>query len=279
MKLTYEQVQAMNSIQTRILKAFIDVCNKLGLNYYLVHGSLLGAYTRGSFYPYDDDIDIAMPRKDYDIFIEKGQKYIADGLFIQSYQTDKEFPLSFGKIRDSNTTFVQTVLKKLNVHMGIYIDIFPIDYYPNNILLELYVRLKERILSARISTRLYYENKESVWRKICKMISVVLLPSWYKAVRKRANLYTSIKPTAKIVIVGAKPSERGIPKEWFSEAKPMQFEDTIVMCPKGSDEYLKHIYGDYKAYNPVHEYMNEDGTLTVSAQFFDLHKSYKNILK
>ena len=83
MKLTYEQVRAMNDIQLDILREFIAICNKLDLQYFMVHGSLLGALTRGAFYPYDDDIDIARPRKDYNTLMEKGPNLISNEYFIQ----------------------------------------------------------------------------------------------------------------------------------------------------------------------------------------------------
>lgn len=276
MKLTYEQVCKMNKIQIDIFKAFIAVCEKLNLRYYMVHGSLLGAYTRGSFYPYDDDIDVAMPRKDYDVLMEKGNQYIQEGYFIQSCQTEKEFPLVFGKVRDNNTAFVQTAFKGLNVNKGVYIDLFPIDFYPNNTIQKILIRVREYLLSARISTKIHYEEEQPLWRTICRMISILLAPSWGKAVKTRSRLYAGCQPTEKIIIIGAKPSERGIPAKWFTESIEVPFEGLTVKCPKCSDQYLQHIYGDYKNYDPVHEYENEDGTLTVSAYIFDLEKSYLN---
>ena len=276
MKLTYEQVSRMNKIQIDIFKAFITVCEKLNLHYYMVHGSLLGAYTRGSFYPYDDDIDVAMPRKDYDILMEKGQQYIQEGYFIQSCQTEKEFPLAFGKVRDNNTAFVQNAFKGLNVNKGVYIDVFPIDFYPNNKIQKIFIRTREFLLSARISTRIHYDEKQPLWRIISRAISIFLAPSWEKAVKTRSRLYAGVQPTENIIIIGAKPSERGIPAKWFEDSVNVPFEGLSVKCPICSDQYLKHIYGDYKNYDPVHEYENEDGTLTVSAYIFDLENSYLN---
>ena len=274
MDLTHEQICRMNRIQIDILKAFIAVCEELDLRYYMVHGSLLGAYTRGSFCPYDDDIDVAMPRKDYDILMEKGPDYIQEGYFIQSCQTEKEFPLAFGKIRKNNTAFIQTALKGLKINKGVYIDVFPIDFYPKGKMRKMWIRTQEFLLSARISTRIYYDKKQPLWRKLSRIISIPFAPSWEQAVKKRAGLYTGIHPTEQIIIIGAKPCERGIPAEWFAESITVPFEGLYVNCPKCSDDYLKHIYGDYKNYDPVHEYMNSDGTLTVSAYIFDLEKSY-----
>ena len=86
-------------LQIDILKDFISLCRKLNLRYFVVHGTLLGALRYNGFFPMDDDIDVAMPREDYDLFIQKGQKYLPEDLFIQSVESEKEYPLAFSKIR------------------------------------------------------------------------------------------------------------------------------------------------------------------------------------
>lgn len=279
MRLTYEQVRKMNEIQIDILREFISICDRLNLHYYMVHGSLLGTYTRGAFYPFDDDIDVAMPREDYDILMKKGADFTPDGYFLQSNQTERDFPVTLGKMRNSNTAFIQPMLKHLNINMGMFIDIFPIDYYPDNKLQVRWLRLKDFLYSARISTRYNYEEPQPFWRKVSRIISVLLCPSWKKAVDRKSSLYTKVRKTVKVVITGGKPCERGIPAEWFSTGVTMPFEGIDVMCPKDSDAYLKHIYGDYQNYNPVGKYMNEDDTLTVSASIVDPEKSYREYLK
>lgn len=279
MRLTYEQVRRMNDIQIDILKEFISICDALNLRYYMVHGSLLGTYMRGAFYPFDDDIDVAMPREDYTILMEKGLAYTPDGYFLQSSITERDFPLHFGKMRNSNTTFFQPLFKKFKMNMGMFIDIFPIDYYPDNKLQACWLRLKEFLYSARISTRYSFEEPQPPWRKASRVVSVLLCPSWKRAVDRKSSLYTKVRKTDKIMITGGKPCERGIPAEWFSENVRMTFEGIDVTCPKDSDSYLKHIYGDYQNYNPVGKYMNDDDTLTVSASIVDPEKSYREFLK
>ena len=215
MQLTYEQVIEMNAVQLEIFRAFVEVCEKLNLTYYMVHGSLLGSVIHKGFFPFDDDIDVAMFRKDYDILMSKGQEYLPKGLFLQSCCTQTEFPLPFGKIRKSETAFVQPMFKNLNINMGIYIDIFPIDYYPDNSIKKLLLRCKEAIYSARISTRLFYDNKQPIWKRLIARISIFLVPSWEKAVRKRASLYAVMPRSRYVIVVGGKIDERGIPIKWF----------------------------------------------------------------
>ena len=241
----------------------------------MVHGSLLGAYRHNAFCPFDDDIDVAMPRKDYRVFLEKGSLCMPVDYFIQSCQTEKDCPMTISKLRDTRTTFIQPLYRNLGLNMGMYIDIFPIDYYPENKLKARYLWIKERVLSARISTRLYYEESQPIWRKISRIIATMLYPSWEKAVKIRDELYANLSPSSLVIVVGGKASERGIPASWFSEGAECCFENIPTICPKKTDSYLKCIYGsDYESYNPVQKNMNEDGTLSVVADIVDPKKSY-----
>ena len=78
MKMTQQEVREMNDIQINIFKEFVNICSSLGLTYYMIHGSLLGAVKLQGFFPYDDDIDVAMPRKDYDKLIKNASDFFPD---------------------------------------------------------------------------------------------------------------------------------------------------------------------------------------------------------
>ena len=121
----------LQKIELDILKSVIDICDELNLKYYLVCGSALGAVKYNGFIPWDDDIDIGLPREDYEIFIQKAQAMLPEYYFLQNYNTDKNFPLFMTKIRDSRTTFVEMQFQNIDMHHGVYIDVFPLDGYPN----------------------------------------------------------------------------------------------------------------------------------------------------
>ena len=127
-----EQLQKMQEVELDLFKAFIEVCEKLQLKYYLLGGTLLGAVRHKGFIPWDDDIDVGMPRKDYEIFIQKAQDLLPEHYFVQNCYTDGKLPMAFCKIRNSNTTFIETSVKDFKINHGIFIDIFPLDYYPQD---------------------------------------------------------------------------------------------------------------------------------------------------
>ena len=125
----------MNELQKTELDlfcCFAEACEKLNLNYFLVCGSALGAARHQGVIPWDDDFDVGMYREDYNKFMELAPAILPEGIFLQNYKTDPAFPYVFAKLRNSNTTFVQTLMSDLNINHGVYIDIFPLDGYPED---------------------------------------------------------------------------------------------------------------------------------------------------
>ena len=98
-------------LQLRILQnleAIHNVCAEHGLRYYLWAGTMLGAVRHKGFIPWDDDIDIAMPRRDYDLLMQNAREWLPEQYEVVSYETDpKNYPLPFAKLQDANTTLLE----------------------------------------------------------------------------------------------------------------------------------------------------------------------------
>jgi len=120
-------LKALQNKEIEILQAVHDACDKLGIRYFIMYGTLLGAVRHKGFIPWDDDIDICMTREDYDVFVEKGQQYLPENLKIQHYSTEVECPNIYAKVRDCNTTFLHREHIDLDINHGIFIDVFPMD--------------------------------------------------------------------------------------------------------------------------------------------------------
>lgn len=273
LNITQLQMNEINHVQLNIFKDFIKVCDKLNIKYYAVHGTLLGALKYGGFFPFDDDIDVAMMREDYDKFISEGQTHLKKGLFIQSSRTEIDYPLSFAKIRDENTAFIQPILDGFDVSKGIYIDIFPIDNYPNNGIKLKKINLIERFYSIRVNTR-FISVKRNLKQRIASRIIKMISPSWHKASIKLSEVYKSQINTGKVIVYGGKKSEINIPLDWFGEGIEMKFEDISIRVPSMYEKYLRQIYGDYKCYSPSAKLMVSDKEVKISARVYDVNKSY-----
>ena len=137
----------LQTIQLDMLKQFVAICDKLKLRYYLVCGSALGAVKYRGFIPWDDDIDVAMPRPDYQKFLEAAPGQLPEHLFLQNYHSDPEFPHIYSKLRHSHTTFLEDGVAHLHMHHGIYIDIFPLDGYPRHKPEQLWLDLRKKVYS------------------------------------------------------------------------------------------------------------------------------------
>jgi lipopolysaccharide cholinephosphotransferase len=125
--LTEPEIEALHAIQLAMLCEFVRVCDVLGLHYHLAAGTLLGAIRHKGFVPWDDDIDVAMPRRDYDRFLKEAPALLNAEIFLQHWRSDPGFSALFAKLRRNGSEFKELGRHRANQHHGIYIDIFPFD--------------------------------------------------------------------------------------------------------------------------------------------------------
>lgn len=246
----------LQKVEFEILKEFVRVCDKLGLTYYLVCGSALGAVKYKGFIPWDDDLDVALSRSDYIIFCEKAQELLPEHLFLQNYHTDRGYPMIFSKIRNSNTTFIETSLSNADINHGIYIDIFPLDGYPQN--KELGERIEKEKYRYKLSL-LCCLNVKKTWKtKLLIAIEKMLLmhknPSIFV---KRLEGYISKYSVTESDIWCNHGNWQGkleyAPKEQYGNGVWTVFEGLKVRIPERYDEYLTQKYGDWRADLPEEE--------------------------
>lgn len=113
--------------QLEIYRGFVAFCESSGLNHALAYGSLLGAVRHSGFIPWDDDMDVIMPREDYDRFIKLAEKELPEDYEILSIEQTAGYVLPFAKMCKRGTTFIESSDEDRTYHSGIFIDIFPLD--------------------------------------------------------------------------------------------------------------------------------------------------------
>lgn len=268
MTLTADQLQELKIRERDMLECFVNICNKYGIKYFVQGGTLLGTVRHGGFIPWDDDVDVSLPRDEYERFLAIAEKELPEYYFLQTKDTDPEYPNNFAKIRDSRTTFVETSARNLNINHGAYIDIFPLDNYPSSKKAKIY-ELKKKLLTWRINKVFYLPNM-SLISKIVTVITMILFPSLKGAINKREKLFKSVPLTDRVVNnSGAWLDKEIIPREWVQGSIQMKFEGIKVNVSDRYDEWLTYVYGDYMSLPPENERVGHH-----YVDLFDMNKSY-----
>lgn len=125
--MTDTEISKLKLVELELFDELDRVCNVLGIKYYMVGGTLLGAVRHQGFIPWDDDIDVVMFRNDLET-LEKNKKLFDNKYFLQTETTDEYYPLMTSKLRKNDTVFLESCMdENLKSHSGVFIDIFPLD--------------------------------------------------------------------------------------------------------------------------------------------------------
>lgn len=207
--------------------AFADLCNRHSLRHFAAFGTLIGAIRHKGFIPWDDDIDIWMPRPDYDKFLQCAVQELPATLKWQSIENDTNYLHPFGKVIAKET--------------GHYIDVFPLDGLPNS-RAGLFMYCVKRAILRRAAD----EN-----RLPFKIISGMLANQhanrlrfieWSRSIPYETSEYVG-SPSAYDAY--RTPERWRFRREWFADSIDMPFENLTIKVPKGYDNILTGIYGDY----------------------------------
>jgi len=257
-------------LQLRILeivKAVDAVCKQHNLRYYLWAGTMLGAVRHGGFIPWDDDLDIAMPREDYETFIAHANDWLDPPHEFVSYERDSSYPLPFGKVQDASTTLIER--PHLPYLGGLYIDVFPIDGVPSSALLRRlhlvrYDVLKKLVYMAYRDPYRHGHGPSSWLPLLCRR--VIGQQSLQRATRRLLRKYPFA--TSAKVCVFDDGFHGVIDKQVLGRPTPVVFEGHEVQGVEHAHEYLTRMYGDYMVI-PPHDNQRQHGF-----HYVDFNRSY-----
>lgn len=269
--LTKEQLAELQKTELDILREFVAVCEKLNLHYYVMEGTLLGAARHKGFIPWDDDIDVGLPRKDYELFLEKGPELLPPDLFIQTRRTDPEFPSPFAKIRNSNTTYVETQMSHLKINHGVFIDVYALDYYPESRFQQKWFNVRKMFYQKRIGALIRRDEERNPRRNITDYVIKLIFPNPEKAFRKREKMMRSVPQSDLICYYCGRVIA---PVAWYGDGCTLLFEGIPVNAPREYEKWLTSAYGDYMELPPKEEQVGHHW-----ADIVDLNRSYTEYRK
>lgn len=263
------QVSKIQEADLLLIQEFDRVCNELGLGYFICGGTMLGYMRHGGFIPWDDDVDCAMLRADYDRFIAEAGPLLKDKFFLQTRETDPNIPYLFTKIRLDDTEYITKYNENRDFHKGICLDIFPFDFLPND--LEERESFVEEVISAakrhhHIADHQYPIPENNIKARNSKEEQYIeeqksrLKRFWDKDLRVSQKEYLDIatRYNDRAKELGLKTVGSFVPSYTYIDLKdllPYQrgtFEGLNVSTPKRPDVFLKMQYGDYMKLPPRH---------------------------
>ena len=255
MDITEKHLHQVWQVEQEILDVIHDICKRNNLKYSLAYGTLLGAVRHSGFIPWDDDIDIIMPRKDYEelkrIWMDEAPK----NYILMDYHTNHDNPNTFTKIVKDNTTFLQDEDERSkSFHKGIFVDIVPGDLVASNWL----SKKLQYIVSAiyLLYSRGYTSGNKGIIGVIEKALLKAPRKNYYKY-RVKAEKYLrkwNNSNSAEIVFIETiSESKMYFPSNIFDNLFEIQFNGKEYKAVVDFDAMLKTIYGDYMQLPPEEE--------------------------
>jgi lipopolysaccharide cholinephosphotransferase len=213
------------NVMLNLLEAFDRVCRANHLTYWLDHGTLLGAVRHSGFIPWDDDLDVTMPREDYERFLELAGDELPESIFLQTKASDPSTPVHYAKLRDRNSTYIDKWEEGRSdrYHQGIFIVIFPVNF----IAFEKRTRYKNILNMAKIFSNRY--------------IKIDFMAKWMIQYLNRFH-----DEAYRYVVSGGESMHyvTHVKKETVFPLKQLSFEGKEFPVPRDYQAYLVSIFGE-----------------------------------
>lgn len=260
------------AVELDMLQELLRVCQKYNLRIWAEAGTLIGAVRHHGFIPWDDDIDMAMPREDYDMLMEIGPKEFSHPYFFQNIYTDPYYRNRHSQLRNSETTAYGEDYKSYRCNSGIFIDIFPLDDMPQSprLIAKHFGKMR------KAKQRLKFTQKALSWlprpiymflRKHVDSLSETALYKRYEDVVREVDT-NKCKSFCLACSTGLDPL---ISKHWYRETLWVDYEYIKMPIPVDYHEVLTMRFGDYMTPLRTNAYHGR--------QIFDTEHGYKDVLK
>lgn len=250
----------MKEIELNILDKVDKICKENNLVYSLMDGSLIGAVRHNGIIPWDDDIDIMMPRPDYERLKEIMTQNPISNLLYMSSETQNDYIYPFAKVVDTRTTVKEYKTIEIE-NYGVYLDIFPVDAVYNNKIRRFFQMRIMKFLRKCLETS-FHENavsKNKIKRLLKRIMTfftkLVGYKKWLKVINRNC-LKRNYKENNYVTILYSTictKANKYYTKEMFEKITDVKFENRDIKIIKDYDKYLMDLFGNYMKLPPVEE--------------------------
>ena len=270
-----ELMKRVWQVELDLLEQLLDVCRQHDLRIWVDGGTMLGAVRHKGFIPWDDDIDVCMPRPDYDRLIALGGSAFSEPYFLQSAYSEDDYFRGHAQLRRSDTAAIRPSESYRTFNQGIFVDIFPLDgVNPDTAQLKADLHAIRRVhkrLKA-IHLNVFYSGRwGQVFRKLSSRREVRKTgrEAYFKATEDLLRQH-SVKDCAQWAELAFSGDDICFDRHIFDHTVLMSFEHLQVPVPEGYDLFLRTQYGD--DYMTPIQVGNYHGELV-----FDTEHSYREV--
>lgn len=252
-----EDLRKLQLIQLEMLIEVDRICKKFNIKYCIIAGTLLGAVRHGGYIPWDDDADVAMLRPEYERFCEACEKELDKArFFLQTHKNTPGYRWGYGKIRRVGTEFVRMGQEHMNFPTGVFIDIFPLDNVPENLMIRRIHNLTCTIIRKMLWSEAGTKSDKKVTLRAMYRILSLLPRNFIFKMYDMLKISSNKKPSSMVRILTFPTPNNGYYgyfKKWYTELSPIEFEGYIFPGPKDYDEYLTFKFGNYHELPPIEQ--------------------------
>lgn len=253
-------IEMLHEADLEIVKEVVAICEKYRFRYYMLGGTMLGAIRHKGFIPWDDDIDLGLPRKDYEQFLKIAPEELSSHLKIVNFKTDQAYHYYITRILDTNSVVMEERFESEGKYTNLSIDIFPLDGTPNNSFLRWIYNF--RLMAHRAMASLHFKDvivtKNRNWKEAILLWFMLKLPT-----EKMFNHHNQLDKCDKLLkkydmstslftgnMMGAYKTRELVPTSWYGESSFYEFEGMKLRGFREYDKYLTHLYGNYMQLPP-----------------------------
>lgn len=255
-KMTPDQLRKMQLTQLDMLVEFDRVCRKYNIKYIIGSGTLLGAVRHKGFIPWDDDADVEMLREDYEKFKRISNDLDEDICYFQCHDNEIEYLWGYGKLRHTNTVCVRGGQERAKWRTGIFIDVFPVDDIPKNIVGQRIQDVCCFFIRKIIYAHIGKDSAKGIKKGIYSILAKIPVERAHRYLKKFISKSNNTSDNNVRVLMFPLMKEQkedeywGFSKNFYLERELYEFEGYKLFGPKDYDDYLRKSYGDYMVLPP-----------------------------